>query len=48
MHCSKEMLAIAAVISVPMIYVRPKDQQRQADEARAKFVHVDGDHLSLL
>ena len=48
LHCSAEMIAIAAVISVPMIYLRPKDQQRQADEARAKFVHVDGDHLSLL
>jgi len=29
-------------------FVRPNDQQRAADEAKARFAHVDGDHLSLL
>ena len=29
-------------------FVRPNEQRRQADEARARFAHIDGDHLSLL
>ena len=28
--------------------MRPNEQRRQADEARARFAHIDGDHLSLL
>ena len=28
--------------------MRPREAARQADEAKAKFQHVDGDHLTLL
>jgi len=28
--------------------VRPNDQQKAADEAKSRFAHVDGDHLTLL
>jgi HrpA-like RNA helicase len=28
--------------------MRPKEAQREADEAVAKFAHTDGDHLTLL
>lgn len=28
--------------------MRPKEAQNEADEARAKFVHKDGDHLTML
>jgi pre-mRNA-splicing factor ATP-dependent RNA helicase DHX15/PRP43 len=28
--------------------MRPKEAQRQADEAKAAFQHADGDHLTLL
>lgn len=28
--------------------MRPKDAAKQADEAKAQFAHIDGDHLTLL
>jgi pre-mRNA-splicing factor ATP-dependent RNA helicase DHX15/PRP43 len=31
-----------------MIFMRPKEAAKAADEAKAQFAHVDGDHLSLL
>jgi len=46
--CSNEMLSIAAMLSVPMIFVRPKDVAKEADDCKAKFAHLDGDHLTLL
>lgn len=33
---------------VPNCFVRPRDSQKQADEAKARFAHEDGDHLTLL
>ncbi len=36
------------VISVPQIFVRPNDVKKQADEAKMRFAHIDGDHLTLL
>ena len=41
-------MTIVAMLSVPNIFQRPKERQREADEARAKFAHIDGDHLTLL
>lgn len=46
--CSCEMLSIAAMLSIPQVFVRPNDQRKQADEAKAQFSHPDGDHLTLL
>merc|ERR1719464_463716 len=46
--CSNEILSIAAMLSVPMVFVRPKESAREADEAKQRFAHLDGDHLTLL
>jgi len=46
--CSNEILTIVACMSVPQIFMRPVDQSKAADEAKAQFVHPDGDHLTLL
>lgn len=47
-NCSNEILSIVACLSVPQFFMRPKESQRAADEAKARFAHVDGDHLTLL
>ena len=47
-RCSNEILTIAAMLSVPNVFMRPNAQRREADEARAQFTHPDGDHLTLL
>ncbi|SAM07705.1 hypothetical protein [Absidia glauca] len=46
--CSNEILSIAALLSVPQIFMRPNEARKQADEAKAEFAHADGDHLTLL
>lgn len=47
-NCSNEMLTIVAMISVPNIFMRPKEAAKLADESKAQFAHIDGDHLTLL
>ncbi|KAL9995733.1 putative RNA helicase [Helianthus debilis subsp. tardiflorus] len=47
-NCSNEILSISAMLSVPNCFVRPKEAQKAADEAKARFGHIDGDHLTLL
>lgn len=47
-RCSNEILTIAAMLSVPNVFMRPNAQRQQADAAKAEFSHPDGDHLSLL
>lgn len=47
-RCSNEILSIAAMLSVPMVFVRPREAAREADEAKQRFAHLDGDHLTLL
>lgn len=34
--------------AVPQCFVRPNDVKKQADEAKMRFAHIDGDHLTLL
>lgn len=34
--------------SVPQCFVRPNEAKKAADEAKMRFAHVDGDHLTLL
>ncbi|KAJ3398515.1 hypothetical protein CcCBS67573_g06793 [Chytriomyces confervae] len=46
--CSNEILTIVAMLSVPNAFIRPNDQRKQADEAKAQFNHPDSDHLTLL
>ena len=47
-QCSNEMLTIVALLSVPNIFMRPKEAAKAADEAKAQFAHADGDHLTML
>lgn len=47
-RCSNEILSIAAMLSVPNVFVRPREAAKAADEAKARFAHMDGDHLTLL
>lgn len=47
-RCSNEILSITAMLSVPQCFVRPSDQQKAADDAKIKFTHEFGDHLTLL
>eukprot|EP01124_Arcella_intermedia_P031991 TRINITY_DN7377_c0_g1_i1.p1 TRINITY_DN7377_c0_g1~~TRINITY_DN7377_c0_g1_i1.p1 ORF type:complete len:726 (+),score=192.02 TRINITY_DN7377_c0_g1_i1:306-2180(+) len=46
--CSNEILSIVSMLSVPNIFVRPKDKVIESDQAKNKFYHIDGDHLTLL
>ncbi|KAI6215765.1 hypothetical protein M3Y94_00423000 [Aphelenchoides besseyi] len=48
LNCSNELLSITAMLSVPQCFVRPQECKREADDAKARFAHVDGDHLTLL
>ncbi|KAL7036093.1 hypothetical protein ACKWTF_008688 [Chironomus riparius] len=47
-NCSNEILSITAMLSVPQAFVRPNEMKKQADEAKMRFAHIDGDHLTLL
>lgn len=47
-NCSNEILSVSAMLSVPNCFVRPREAQKAADEAKARFAHIDGDHLTLL
>ncbi|KAF4353804.1 hypothetical protein G4B88_009398 [Cannabis sativa] len=47
-NCSNEILSISAMLSVPNCFVRPREAQKAADEAKTRFGHIDGDHLTLL
>ena len=46
--CSEEILSIVACMSVPQIFMRPRENAKAADEAKAQFTNDDGDHLTLL
>jgi len=46
--CVNEILSIVAMLSVPIVFVRPKENQKEADIAKSQFSHEDGDHLTLL
>ncbi|KAI9355943.1 P-loop containing nucleoside triphosphate hydrolase protein [Zopfochytrium polystomum] len=48
LNCSNEILTIVAMLSSPNCFMRPNDQRKQADEAKANFNHPEGDHLTLL
>ena len=46
--CSNEVLSIVSMLSVPQIFIRPPEARKAADEAKDRFSHVDGDHLTFL
>ncbi|XP_070539984.1 putative pre-mRNA-splicing factor ATP-dependent RNA helicase PRP1 [Ptychodera flava] len=47
-NCSNEILTITAMLSVPQCFLRPNEAKKAADEAKMRFAHIDGDHLTLL
>jgi pre-mRNA-splicing factor ATP-dependent RNA helicase DHX15/PRP43 len=46
--CSAEIITIVACLSVPQIFMRPREAAKAADEAKAQFIHQESDHLTLL
>jgi len=34
--------------TVPQVFVRPPEAKKAADEAKMRFAHIDGDHLTML
>lgn len=46
--CSAEIVSIVACLSVPQVFLRPRETAKQADEAKAQFTHHESDHLTLL
>ena len=47
-NCSAEVITIVSMLSVPSIFFRPKDKERESDAAREKFFIPESDHLTLL
>lgn len=46
--CSSDMLTLAAMLSVPNCFLRPKEQAHEADAAKSRFSHISGDHPALI
>jgi pre-mRNA-splicing factor ATP-dependent RNA helicase DHX15/PRP43 len=46
--CSNEILSVVSMLSAPTCFLRPSNKRKQADEAKARFAHIDGDHLTML
>uniref|UniRef100_A0A8C5I5R1 ATP-dependent RNA helicase DHX15 n=1 Tax=Gouania willdenowi TaxID=441366 RepID=A0A8C5I5R1_GOUWI len=47
--CSNEVLSITAMLSGnSKCFVRPIESKKEADQAKMRFCHIDGDHLTLL
>ncbi|EJF57706.1 P-loop containing nucleoside triphosphate hydrolase protein [Dichomitus squalens LYAD-421 SS1] len=47
-NCSNEILTIVAMLSVPNVWLRPPNQRKEADAAKALLTIPDGDHLTLM
>jgi len=48
LSCSNEILSVVWMRNTPNPFMRPREAAKAADEAKARFQHVDGDHLTLL
>ncbi|KAG0658877.1 DEAH-box RNA helicase prp16 [Monosporozyma unispora] len=46
--CSEELLTIVSMLSVPQVFNRPKEREKEADQARGRFFVPRSDHLTLL
>eukprot|EP00971_Amphidinium_carterae_P114686 2272002-Amphidinium_carterae.1 len=46
--CCEEMLMVVAMLSVPPVFLRPRNAQKAADRAHQTFASGFGDHLSML
>ncbi|ESQ43663.1 hypothetical protein EUTSA_v10015658mg, partial [Eutrema salsugineum] len=49
-NCYNEILSIYAMLSVPNCFIKPIGETEKAatDEAKYRFAHIDGDHITLL
>ncbi|KAI8895374.1 P-loop containing nucleoside triphosphate hydrolase protein [Globomyces pollinis-pini] len=47
-NCPEEILSIVAMLNIPNPFIRPNNDRKNADAAKAQFDHEDGDHLTLL
>lgn len=46
--CINEILTIVSMLSVPGVFLRPRNMKSSADDAKKKFTHSSGDHITLL
>jgi pre-mRNA-splicing factor ATP-dependent RNA helicase DHX15/PRP43 len=46
--CSSEVVSIVACLSVPQIFMRPRDSAKAADAAKAQFICSESDHITML
>lgn len=46
--CTAEILTIVSMLSMPSVFVRPKDRAEESDASREKFFVPESDHLTLL
>lgn len=46
--CSAEIATIVACLSVPQVFMRPRETAKAADAAKAQFMHPDSDHMTML
>ena len=46
--CSEEIVTIVSMLSVPTIFVRPKERAEESDQMREKFMVPESDHLTFL
>jgi pre-mRNA-splicing factor ATP-dependent RNA helicase DHX15/PRP43 len=46
--CSAEIVTIVACLSVPQIFLRPRESAKAADAAKAQFTYADSDHITML
>ena len=47
-NCSAELVSIVACLSVPQIFMRPRENPKAADIAKAQFTYPDSDHITML
>lgn len=46
--CSAEIVSIVACLSVPNIFMRPRESAKEADAAKAQFADEHSDHITML
>ncbi|KAL7717637.1 RNA helicase [Entamoeba marina] len=47
-NVTDEISSIVALLSVPNVFVRPKEEAEKADACRAHFIDYESDHITLL
>lgn len=47
-ECGELAVTLAAMLSVPNVFVRPRDAAREADACKAAFANAAGDHCTLV